>query len=125
MLSPFFTYSDNLAAGIPLHTIKGTNTSVYAGACFRDYHDSLIRDPDTLPRSFMTGNGVAMASNRISHFYDLRGPSMTVDTACSTTLTALHLAVQGLRSRESDLSIVSGASLNINPDLYIALSDLG
>ncbi|RDL31106.1 uncharacterized protein BP5553_09895 [Venustampulla echinocandica] len=113
------------SAGVPLSAVKGSNTSVYAGACFRDYHDSLIRDPDTLPRSFMTGNGVAMASNRVSHFYDLRGPSISIDTGCSTTLTALHLAVQGLRSFESDLAVVSGASLNINPDMYITLSNLG
>lgn len=73
----------------------------------------------------MTGNGVAMASNRISHFYDLRGPSISVDTGCSTTLTALHLAVQGLRSFETNLAVVSGASLNINPDMYITLSNLG
>ena len=66
-----------------------------------------------------------MASNRISHFFDLQGPSMTVDTGCSTTLTALHLAVQSLRAHESDIAIVSGASLAINPDMFVSLSDLG
>jgi acyl transferase domain-containing protein/NADPH:quinone reductase-like Zn-dependent oxidoreductase/ubiquinone/menaquinone biosynthesis C-methylase UbiE/acyl carrier protein len=112
-------------AGLSLQDLQGSKTAVFAGACFRDYHDSLIRDPETLPQSFMTGNGGAMASNRISHFFDLRGPSMTVDTGCSTTLTALHLAVQSLRTHESDFAIVSGASLAINPDMFISLSDLG
>ena len=108
-----------------LSQIAGSHTSVYAGAFFRDYHDSLMRDPETLPRYFMTGNGAAMISNRISHFFDLRGASMTVDTGCSTTLTALHLACQDLRSGLSKLSIVGGASVMINPNMFISMSNLG
>ena len=92
---------------------------------FRDYHDTLSRDPDMLPRYFMTSNAATMASNRISHFYDLRGPSMSVDTGCSTTLTALHLACQNLRTGESHMSIVTGASLMTNPDVFISMSNLG
>ncbi|EAW12416.1 type I polyketide synthase [Aspergillus clavatus NRRL 1] len=112
-------------AGIPLDQIAGYRTSVYAGAFFRDYHDSLMRDPATLTRFFMTGNGSAMASNRISHFYDLRGPSMTVDTGCSTTLTTLHLACQSLRNGESDVSIVAGSNILLNPDMFESMSSLG
>lgn len=114
-----------LAAGIPMESIKGTNTSVYGGVMFRDYHDTHSRDLDTLPRYFMTGNAATMASNRISHFYDLRGPSMTVDTGCSTSLTALHLACQNLRNGESNMSIVTGASLMINPDVFLSMSNIG
>ncbi|KAI2885910.1 hypothetical protein CBS11852_8117 [Aspergillus niger] len=113
------------SAGIPMESIKGTNTSVYGGVMFRDYHDTHSRDLDTLPRYFMTGNAATMASNRISHFYDLRGPSMTVDTGCSTSLTALHLACQNLRSGESNMSIVTGASLMINPDVFLSMSNIG
>ncbi|KAI2936980.1 hypothetical protein CBS147321_8075 [Aspergillus niger] len=113
------------SAGIPMESIKGTNTSVYGGVMFRDYHDTHSRDLDTLPRYFMTGNAATMASNRISHFYDLRGPSMTVDTGCSTSLTALHLACQNLRNGESNMSIVTGASLMINPDVFLSMSNIG
>ncbi|KAL4922536.1 hypothetical protein BDW62DRAFT_54743 [Aspergillus aurantiobrunneus] len=112
-------------AGIPLEEIAGSRTSVYAGAFFRDYQDGLMRDPATLTRFFMTGNGSAMASNRISHFYDLRGPSMTVDTGCSTTLTTLHLACQSLRNGESDISIVAGSNILLNPDMFESMSSLG
>lgn len=84
-----------------------------------------MRDPDLIPRYAMLGNGAAMISNRISHFFDLGGPSMTVDTGCSTSLTALHLACQSIRAEESTISIVGGASLMLNPDVFISLSSLG
>ncbi|PYH88738.1 polyketide synthase [Aspergillus ellipticus CBS 707.79] len=113
------------SAGIPMESLRGTNTSVYGGVMFRDYHDTHSRDPDTLPRYFMTGNAATMASNRISHFYDLCGPSMSVDTGCSTTLTALHLACQNLRRGESDLAVVTGASLMITPDIFLSMSNIG
>ena len=66
-----------------------------------------------------------MMSNRISHFFDLRGPSMTIDTACSTALVALHMACQSLRSGESKISIVGGVNAMLNPDNFILLSSLG
>lgn len=104
---------------------EGSDTSVFAGCMLRDYHDTLSRDPDTLPRYFMTSNAATMASNRVSHFYDLHGPSMTVDTGCSTTLTAVHLACQNLRARESSASVVTGASLMLNPDYFVSMSSIG
>lgn len=107
-----------------MQDVAGSNTSVFAGAFFRDYHDSHLRDPETLPRFLLLGVGSAMASNRISHFYDLRGASMSVDTGCSTTLTALHQACQSLRAGESNMSVVGGANVMLNPDNFIAMSSL-
>lgn len=66
-----------------------------------------------------------MYSNRISHFFDLRGPSVTADTGCSGSMAALHLGAQTIRSGESDMSIIAVAQLMQNPDLVIALSNLG
>ncbi|KAL8824682.1 MAG: hypothetical protein Q9191_004887 [Dirinaria sp. TL-2023a] len=114
-----------VAAGIPLEKVAGTKTSVFAAGLFRDYMDNIIRDPQAFPHYVMTGNGGTMMSNRISHFFDLRGPSMTIDTGCSTGLTALHQACQSLRTRESDISIIGGANLIINPDIHILFSNLG
>ncbi|KAK8060374.1 polyketide synthase [Apiospora saccharicola] len=118
-------YESMESAGIPMERAAASNTSVYAGIMFRDYHDSTSRDPETMPRYFMTGNAATMASNRVSHSFDLRGPSMTVDTGCSTTLTTLHLAAQGTRAGECDMSIVTGASLMLNPDVFLTMSNLG
>jgi len=84
-----------------------------------------MRDPETLPRSFLTGNGMAMMSARLSHFFDLRGSSVTVDTGCSGGLTALHLACQSIRTGEASMALVGGASIMLNPDMFIILSSLG
>jgi acyl transferase domain-containing protein len=114
-----------ITAGVSIEQIAGTLTSVFTATFTKDHHDSLLRDPDNIPRYFTTGNGAAMLSNRISHFFDLRGASMTLDTACSSSLAALHLACQSIRIGESDTSIVAGANLILNPDMFIAMSSLG
>ncbi|KAF7194934.1 Highly reducing polyketide synthase pks5 [Pseudocercospora fuligena] len=112
-------------AGIPLEKLAGTNTSVFSGTFGRDYSDRLIKDPETLPPSFFVGNGAAMYSNRISHFFDLKGPSVTTDTGCSGSMAALHLAAQTIFHGESDMSIVAVAQYMLNHDLLVALSNLG
>ncbi|KAK2755488.1 Type I Iterative PKS [Arachnomyces sp. PD_36] len=119
------TYEAFESAGIPLSQIAGSNTSVFTGSFIRDYHDMLTRDPITLPRFFTTGNFAAMIANRISHFFDLRGPSTPVDTGCSTSITALHLACQTLRTGESDSAVVGGTCIMLNPDMFAQLSSLG
>ncbi|KAK2728132.1 beta-ketoacyl synthase domain-containing protein [Colletotrichum kahawae] len=112
-------------AGLPLDQVAGSKTSVFAGTFVHDYRDGLIRDEDNIPRFFLTGVGSAMASNRVSHFFDFKGASMTIDTGCSTTLVALHQAVQSLRSGECDMSIVGGSNVLLNPDNFKTMVSLG
>jgi acyl transferase domain-containing protein len=114
-----------LTAGLTIESVAKTQTSVYTGIFARDYHESLFRDIETLPRYFNTGNGAAMLSNRISYFLDLKGPSMTVDTGCSTSIVALHLACQSLQTGESRMSIVGGNNLILNPDMMTAMTNFG
>ncbi|EAQ83181.1 hypothetical protein CHGG_09585 [Chaetomium globosum CBS 148.51] len=113
------------SAGLPLAQIAGSNTSVFTGVFVHDYRDGLLRDADNLPRLMATGTGVPMMSNRISHFFDLHGTSMTIETACSSGMVALHQGIQSLRTHEADLSIVGGANLTLNPDMFKALSSSG
>ncbi|KAK5657389.1 hypothetical protein OQA88_2959 [Cercophora sp. LCS_1] len=112
------------AAGLPLSKVLGSNTSVFAGSFTRDYHDLQLRDPLHALRGFLTGNYAAMLANRVSHFFDLKGASTAVDVGCSTSLMALHLAAQSLRSGDSDCAIVGGTSLHLNPDVFAGLSTL-
>lgn len=111
-------------AGIPMEKLAGSNTSCYVGCFSRDYNEILTHDPETSPVYVSTGNGAAILSNRVSYFFDLKGPSLTVDTACSSSLVALHLACQSLRSGESKAAIVGGTNLIFNPDVMIAMSNV-
>jgi acyl transferase domain-containing protein len=68
-----------------------------------DYEQICLRDPDWQPRYAATGNGIAIMANRISYAFDLRGPSMTIDTGCSGSLVSVHLAAQSLRNGECSI----------------------
>nr|ALD83702.1 tAT polyketide synthase [Sorangium cellulosum] len=58
-------------------------------------------------------------ANRVSYVLDLRGPSMPVDTACASSLTALHLACESLRRRECAMAIAGGVNLTLHPSKYL------
>ncbi|KAG0160284.1 hypothetical protein PDIDSM_7811 [Penicillium digitatum] len=119
------TYEALESAGLSLAQIAGSNTSVFTGSFIHDYQDLMSRDPTTFSRYFSTGNFTAMMANRISHYFDLRGPSTPVDTGCSTSITALHLACQTLRTGEADAAIVGGTCIMLNPDMFCQLSSVG
>jgi hypothetical protein len=69
----------------------GTETSVYVGCFTRDYEAASGRQMDNSLLYQATGSGLAMLSNRLSWFYDLKGPSLTMDTACSSSLLAMYV----------------------------------
>lgn len=112
------------SAGCTLEQVQGSLTSVHVGVMNADYCDIQSRDPETLLTYNATGTARSILSNRISYFFDLKGPSMTIDTACSSSLVALHQAVQSLRSGDASASIVAGANLILDPSMYIAESKL-
>lgn len=109
-------------AGISLERIQGSNTGVYVATFTHDYETMMLKDPQILPSYLLTGIGQAILSNRISYVFDLRGPSITLDTACSGSLVALHQACQSLRSGESDIALAGGTNLILNPDIMIPMS---
>ncbi|KAH8647456.1 BcPKS8, polyketide synthase [Tricladium varicosporioides] len=110
------------SAGIPKHEIIGKQVGVFIGGSFSEYESQLFSDTETIPMHQSTGCAFAMQSNRISHFFDLRGPSFTMDTACSSSLVALHQACQSLRNGESKSAIVGGCHLNMLPEFWISMS---
>lgn len=81
----------------------GSKTSVHIGNFTREYTLLLSRDPELATKYTATSLESSMLANRLSWFYDLIGPSVCLDTACSSSLMALHIACQGLRSRESTM----------------------
>lgn len=109
-------------AGIPKESAVGKNIGVFAGGSFADYELNNCRDTDTSPMYQATGCAAAMLSNRLSYYFDLRGPSATFDTACSSSLVALHSAMHSIRSGESSAAVVAGCHLNVLPDIFVTMS---
>ena len=82
----------------------GTKTSVHVGCLLQEYSQISQRDSE-MPGNYQIvgSSGLAMLANRLSWFYDFTGPSMTIDTACSGSLLAMHLACQDLLSGSVDM----------------------
>ena len=72
-----------------------------------------------------TGGGVAILSNRISYVFNLKGPSLTLDTACSSSMYALHIACQSLHSKDCSGAIVAGSNLILTPECHLFSSAMG
>lgn len=106
-------------AGIPADRIAGSRTGVFVGMTnICDYYRAMTQPPAR------SGTGVAncVAANRISYFLDLQGPSLVLDTACSSALVALHLACRGLRAGDCDLALVGGVNVILSPDWMVSFS---
>ena len=117
------TYEALEDAGMPLAQVAGSHTGVYVGLCSRDYQDfqtwSMVRTHSA------SGTSPCMAANRISYSFDLRGPSLALDTACSSGLYALHLACQSIWSGETRGALVGSVNLILGPGPFLAFSALG
>ncbi|OKL56909.1 hypothetical protein UA08_07744 [Talaromyces atroroseus] len=118
------TYEALENAGIPMTSLPGSDTGCFVGCFTQDY--SLMSNSDIFNTGpyMATGNGATMLSNRVSWFFDLRGPSLSVDTACSSTMYALHLACQSIKAGESKQAIVGGTNLLLYPYLFHSLSKM-
>ncbi|KAL3484070.1 hypothetical protein BJX62DRAFT_244310 [Aspergillus germanicus] len=106
-------------AGVSMETMSGSETGVYVGNFTVDYQAMQTRDPDYMHRFVATGSGTAIMSNRISHVFNLQGPSLTLDTACSSSIYALHQAAAALQAGDCDGAIVAGANLITSPEQHM------
>ncbi|KAJ6164002.1 hypothetical protein N7470_002674 [Penicillium chermesinum] len=112
-------------AGLPMQHVAGSNTSVYVAALGINYVRMFEFDEEVHAPYKANGNSGAILSNRLSWFYDLLGPSMTIETACSGSLISLHLGCKSLLAKESNLSLVCGTNLYLEPlSDVISLSSL-
>ncbi|PPK63191.1 SDR family NAD(P)-dependent oxidoreductase [Actinokineospora auranticolor] len=105
-------------AGYSLDRLRGSRTGVFVGFAVNPgstYLDYISRVDPSVGQQAITGNIPAMLANRLSHFLDLRGPSMVVDTACSATLVAVHQAKNALLVGDCDLAVVGGARIVFAP----------
>ncbi|KAF3469293.1 SDR family NAD(P)-dependent oxidoreductase [Streptomyces sp. Tu 3180] len=103
-------------AGYAGDAIRGRSCGVYIGTQVSDYLPGSSADA---PAQAMWGNAEAIIPARLSYLLDLQGPAIAVETACSGSLVALHLACQALRTGEIETALVGGVSVQCAPDYYL------
>ncbi|MEU4316681.1 polyketide synthase Pks13 [Nocardia sp. NPDC024068] len=110
-------------ARIPASDLRGESVGVYIGTSTSDFQliaaMSLGESDPNVPASAeaykIMGSASSIIANRVSYFFDFRGPSVAVDTACSSTLVAMHQAVQALRAGDADVALAGGVNMLLIP----------
>ena len=110
-------------AGIPADRLAGTNTGVFIGAFTFDNQVTQlgIESRHLISAQTPTSSTFTMLSNRLSYFYDLRGPSVSMDTACSSSLVALHHACGAIWGGDCDMALAGGANIVFRPETVISM----
>ncbi|KAI0154906.1 putative polyketide synthase [Xylariaceae sp. FL1272] len=118
------TYEAFENAGVPWHEFSGSKTGVFIGNFNNEHQVMQFRDLDHPLPYVVTGGGATILSNRISHVFNLQGPSMVIDTACSASMYALHVAVLSIQNGDCDAAIVGSGNLILNPDAQLFTTKL-
>ncbi len=105
--------------------LAGSRTGVFMGVSISDYGRFQLSDPQSIDAYSGTGSAMSIVANRLSFFFDFKGPSVVVDTACSSSLVAVHLALRSLWSGESTLALAGGVNLLLSPSVTINFSKAG
>jgi len=112
-------------AGQVPRELAGSRTGVFVGIASQDYGQMQLTDPQLSDAYAGTGSGLSIAANRLSYFFDLRGPSLAIDTACSSSLVAVHSACESLRRGESSVALAGGANVILSPVLSVNFTKAG
>ncbi|MFF2314628.1 SDR family NAD(P)-dependent oxidoreductase, partial [Streptomyces albidoflavus] len=111
-------------AGIDPGTLRNSATGVFVGSITTDYQVRLggAAAQEQLAGHLMTGNASSIASGRLSYTYGFEGPAVTMDTGCSSSMVALHLALQSLRTGECTMALAGGVTVMSTPEPYVEFS---
>ncbi|MFE5401375.1 SDR family NAD(P)-dependent oxidoreductase [Streptomyces sp. NPDC056580] len=99
---------------------RGGRVGVYVGVMYQEYQ-LLGAQAQERGRPDALWGSASTVANRVSYFYDFRGPSLAVDTMCSSSLTSIHLACEAIRSGQCDTALAGGVNLTPHPNKYLVL----
>ncbi|TVX93370.1 type I polyketide synthase [Paenibacillus agilis] len=111
-------------SALNIEKLKGSRTGVFIGMSAYEYANAELFSGDACDITPYSTVGVSIgsAAGRLSYFYDFKGPAVTCDTACSSSISALNMAVDSLRNNQCDMAIVGGSNLLLTPEPFIGLS---
>ncbi|MFD7439689.1 beta-ketoacyl synthase N-terminal-like domain-containing protein, partial [Streptomyces sp. NPDC059861] len=113
-------------AGVVPAALRGTRTAVVVGTLRDDYTSLLyLHGAEAVTQHTMTGVNRGVIANRVSYHLGLHGPSLTVDSAQSSSLVAVHLACESLHAGEADGALVAGVNLNLLAENVVTESRFG
>jgi acyl transferase domain-containing protein len=113
------------SAGLPLEAVAGSNTGVFIGSFTSDYQQMSTVERDFRHNYAATGVDVGIISNRINNAFNLSGPSFTINTACSSSVYAIHNACHALRTGDCEAAIAGGVNLILTVDQHMNTAKLG
>ncbi|XP_078679916.1 putative polyketide synthase 1 [Branchiostoma floridae x Branchiostoma belcheri] len=118
------TYEAFEDAGITPESVS-ESCGVFVGIGMMDYALNMADDKHLFNSYANTGVAHSVAANRISYAFNLKGPSLAVDTACAASMTAMHLGCSSLRNKECSVALVGGSNILLMPEVTVAFSAMG
>ncbi|MBZ6431752.1 MAG: polyketide synthase [Acinetobacter pittii] len=119
------TYEAFENAGETWEGVSGSRVGVFVGDISFDNYVSQTRDWDYGGKYSATGAFPNMLANRIHYVFNLKGPSLLVNSACTSAMYALHLAMNSIRNGDCESAIVAGSNWIMDPNCHIAMGKLG
>ena len=113
------------SSSIPFNDIQGKNVGVYIGSIWSDFEHLRKHKNATVTSHSALGQCANIIANRISFTYGFRGPSLVMDTGCSSSLVAIHLACQSLWDGSSEMAMAGAVNYCLDPDQYVMLTKFG
>ncbi len=107
--------------GAEASVVQAGKVGVFVGVMYEEYQLHGAQAQARGHQVALSGSPSSIA-NRVSYFYDFHGPSMAVDTMCSSSLTAIHLACEAIKSGQCESAIAGGVNVSVHPNKYLMLS---
>ncbi|KAK8061768.1 polyketide synthase [Apiospora phragmitis] len=119
------TYEALEGSGTTLESISGTRTGCFVGSFTTDYQQMIGKEPDFRHAYVATGIDTGILGSRLSHVFNLTGPSLMLNTACSSSMTALDIACKSISMGQCDGAIVGGTNLMLTIDQQMNTAGIG